>query len=140
VSPGRARTSTGVTSRVNEGGPDTVRVVATAVVGTPAGDPDVGLEPSEDPDAGRVVGVTEGEALVGATPPELVEDPDVGGTAATVVVGTFDGETSFGVSGPVLSAGEDFRYDSDRSTAPATTNATAKRATPARISLCIGEG
>jgi len=125
---------------VNEGGPDTVRVVATSVVGTPVGDTVVGLEPPEDPDAGRVVGVTEGETLVGATPPELVEDPDVVGTAATVVVGIFDGETSGGVSGPVLSAGEDFRYDSDRSTAPATTNATARRATPTKISLFMGEG
>jgi len=109
-------------------------------VGTPVDDSVVGLEPPEDPDAGRLVGVTEGETLVGATPPEMVVDPDVEGPAATVVVGIFDGETSGGVSGPVLSAGEDFRYDSDRSTAPATTNATAKRATPARISLFMGEG
>jgi hypothetical protein len=117
-----------------------VRVVATDVVGmteseTEFGLTEPGLEPPEDPDAVRVVGVTEGETLVGATPPELVEDPDVVGTAATPVVGIFDGETSFGVSGPVLSIGDDFVYESDRSTAPATTTATAKRTTPARRSL-----
>ena len=122
-----------------------MRVVATAVVGIRDGETVFGLTPPElvppvDPDSVRVVGMTEGETLVGVPPPELADDPDVVRTAATPVVGIFDGETSVGASGPVLSAGEDFRYESDRSTAPATTNAIAKRATPARISLFMGEG
>ena len=129
-----------------------MRVVATAVVGITVGETVVGfiqseLLSSEDPDKERVVatavvGITEGETVVGLTEPELEsrEDPGTGRVVATAVVGITVSGTSVEVfgSGPV--SGEGFRKNSEISTAPAASNTTARRATPARIYLFIREG
>lgn len=141
-----------MTSRVNEGGPDTVRVVATAVVGITDGETVFELTPSdlvcwEDPDPVRggatvVVDSSDGETPVGVIPSEGVswEDPDPVRGGATAVVGITDGGTPVEGSNAVLAAGEGFRYNSEISTAPATTKTTARRATPTRIYLFIREG
>jgi hypothetical protein len=128
-----------------------VRVVATAVVGITDGETVFGLTPSElvsweDPDPVRggataVLDSTNGVTPVGVIPSERVswEDPDSVRGVATAVVGITDGETPVEGSNSVLVAGEGFRYNSAISTAPATSNTTARRATPTRIYLFIRE-
>jgi hypothetical protein len=94
------------------------------------------LVPPEDPDPVRgvataVVGITEGETPVGVIPSELVswEDPDSVRGVATAVVGIREGETPVEGSNAVLAAGEGFRYNSERSTAPAISTTEIKTGT-----------
>ena len=81
--------------------------------------------------ATAVVGIMDGETVFGLTPPELVppEDPDTVRGVATAVVDSADGETPVEGSNSVLGAGECFRYNSDRSTAPAISTTAIKTGT-----------